>query len=249
MTSYHGGKQKIGKKLAEIIYYISSSSSIPFKGYCEPFVGMCGVYQYIPEYFKKSNLSYKAGDQNKSLILMWDNVINKAWKPPTKIYTKEEYELLRSDSNSSALKGFIGHAYSFGGQYFIGYRRSYSNDNDSRFIKSAEKILEIGEKLKNVKFKHGSYEQFSKLKNYIIYCDPPYQKDSRYYDEKGSLLKFDYDKFWNWCKTMAKNNMVFVSEYKVPKDDKIKLVFSKPVINTKKGVKHKNNEKLYLILP
>ena len=53
MTSYHGGKQKIGKKIANIIYeesiLIEEETGFKIKGYCEPFCGMLGVYQHIPE--------------------------------------------------------------------------------------------------------------------------------------------------------------------------------------------------------
>ena len=29
---------------------------------------------------------------------------------------------------------------------------------------------------------------------------------------------FDHDKFFNWCREQAKNNIVFVSEYNAPDD-------------------------------
>jgi hypothetical protein len=58
MTSYHGGKQRIGQKLAQVIYDesmdISEEEGFQIKGYCEPFSGMLGVYKYIPELFKES---------------------------------------------------------------------------------------------------------------------------------------------------------------------------------------------------
>ena len=68
MTSYHGGKQKIGRKIAEKISE-SVVEYLPYiKGYCEPFCGMLGVYRHIPIYLDVKR--YKAGDCNKSLILM-----------------------------------------------------------------------------------------------------------------------------------------------------------------------------------
>ena len=72
MTSYHGGKQRIGKQIADIIVNesldIADDENITIKGYCEPFCGMLGVYQHIiyDEYIKKL-----AGDTNKSVIMMW----------------------------------------------------------------------------------------------------------------------------------------------------------------------------------
>lgn len=55
MTAYHGGKQRLGKKLAEIIVDTSldivEDENWEIKGYCEPFCGMLGVYRHIPDFF------------------------------------------------------------------------------------------------------------------------------------------------------------------------------------------------------
>jgi hypothetical protein len=66
---------------------------------------MLGVFQHIPELFEnhKPKLTYKAGDINKSVILMW-KAIQRGWKPPTKI-TKERFDELKYDTRSSAEKG------------------------------------------------------------------------------------------------------------------------------------------------
>ena len=85
MTWYHGGKQRIGKKLSEIIveasYDISNEENLTIKGYCEPFCGMLGVYRHIPKQLEnkfEKKLTYKAGDVNKSVIMMWKDV-QKGW--------------------------------------------------------------------------------------------------------------------------------------------------------------------------
>ena len=57
MTLYAGGKKRIGKEIADIISKktkeIEESEDFKVVGYCEPFCGMMGVYQYIPELFEK----------------------------------------------------------------------------------------------------------------------------------------------------------------------------------------------------
>ena len=57
MTTYHGGKQRIGKTLAQIFVEesigIEGEYDFKIKGYCEPFCGMLGVYQYIPKLFEE----------------------------------------------------------------------------------------------------------------------------------------------------------------------------------------------------
>jgi DNA adenine methylase len=247
MTNYHGGKQKIGKELSKIIYEVSTdienNYEFDIKGYCEPFCGMLGVYQHIPELFKDHNpkLTYKAGDGNKSVIMMW-KAAQKGWKPPTSC-SEEHYNELKYNKKDSAEKGFIGHQYSFGGQYFMGYRGIYGNK--TRYEKASENVIRISKEIKNVDFRYGDYTQFSDLKGYIIYCDPPYSNSKQIY---SSQYKFDTEKFWEWCDTMSENNILFVSEYKIPKKLKAELVFSKIVKLSGNTIKNrKRNEKLFVI--
>jgi DNA adenine methylase len=237
MTAYHGGKQRIGKKLPQIIYEesldIEDDFDFTIKGYCEPFAGMLGVYQHIPELFDghKPKLKYKAGDTNKSLILMW-KALQEGWKLPTKKITKQEFITLGKNNSSSASKGFIGFFYGYMGKYFQPFRHNVSQD---RLNNTINKLHLIGKKLKQVKFRQGVYTNFSSLKGYIIYCDPPYEIQNHYYQDGGEKLKFDNQKFWDWCRKMAKDNIVFVSEYKAPKDFEQIHKFGK------------NKEKLYLM--
>jgi DNA adenine methylase len=215
MTSYHGGKQRIGKKLAEEIYEeamnISEMDGFHIEGYCEPFCGMLGVYKYIPELFKdhKPKLKYKAGDTNKSVVLMW-KAVQKGWKPPTNV-SEKEYNRLKKNPHDSAKKGFVGHQYGFGGKYFKGYAPRYGKNKDASA--AAKRVIDIGSCLKKTVFKTGSYTQYSKLKGYIIYCDPPYMSTETYY-KKG----FISDDFYEWCREMSENNIIFLSEYNAPKD-------------------------------
>lgn len=246
MTAYHGGKQFIGKKIAEVIYDISieieKDENFEIKGYCEPFCGMLGVYQHIPSLFKKyPQLKYKAGDINRSVILMWKES-QKGWKPPTKC-TEEYYNKLKYNNKDSAEKGFIGHQCAFGGIYFGSYALKYGKSPNS-IKQGSNNVKKVTEKVKNVKFSYGEYTQFSNLKGYIIYCDPPYSKTFQY------KKSFNNNKFWEWCDIMSKYNIVFISEYDKPKDIEADLVFSKTSKLTGNFIKKDNKsrtEKLYVI--
>lgn len=264
MTSYHGGKQKIGKEIASVITeYIFFLKDIlethrvdigyDIKGYCEPFCGMLGVYQHVYknlEDITSTKFKFLAGDYNESLIMMWKKA-QKGWIPP-KYCSEEKYNKLKNSSKPSAEKGFIGHQYSYGGQYFKGYRGKYKNKDT--YEKAAENVRDIGKLLKKVNFKHGSYTQFSKLKGYVIYCDPPYSVgESYYFDEKRNRISFDHTEFWKWCLEMSKHNIVFVSDYNLPSwlkgSKQIKKVFQKKVNLTGSSPKNrKRTEKLYLFL-
>lgn len=242
MTSYHGGKQKIGKTLAEVIYDISTEveedEDFEIKGYCEPFCGMLGVYQHIPELFAehRPKLKYKAGDANESVIKMW-KAAQKGWKPP-KTCEEAQYELLKRGP-PSALQAFVGHQCSFGGQYFKGFIGKYGRSTSS--ASAATRVEKIGKRLKNVTFKYGSYGQFSNLKGFIIYCDPPYFSTHTRY--QGS---FDADSFTDWCEKMSEHNLVFVSEYSRPQGSNVSEVY-KSTLKTPsvRGSKVRGTEKLY----
>lgn len=245
MANYHGGKQKTGYKIAKCISDIYTDLNINLIGYCEPFCGMLGVYRYIPELIDINK--FKAGDINESVIKMWNGVKN-GWKPPIKV-SKIEYEKLKLNTNPSKEKGFIGHQYSYGGQYFMGFRGDYGNKTS--YHKASQNVIDIAKELKKVKFTSGEYTQFSNLKNYIIYCDPPYKDTSRYTDELGVYRKFDDDKFWKWINIMSKNNMIFITEYKNPPKyvKYVNVLTLKYKMTGETSINRNRNEKLFLILP
>ena len=211
MTRYHGGKNKQGKKIAEII----NNELASYKGYCEPFCGMLGVYRHIKNI---PDLTYLAGDTNNSVVLMWKKA-QTGWIPPTETISREEFWTLKSNGESSAEKGFIGCAYGYAGNYF----HSYSNHRPKVPGNNAKKVTKIATEtvVKQVDFKHGQYTQFSHLRNHIIYCDPPYQNSVWYKDDEylWKYRPFNHSEFWKWIEEMNKpefKNLIFVSEYTSP---------------------------------
>jgi DNA adenine methylase len=235
MTYYPGGKKKIGLEISEKIIQISQNlvDISKIKGYCEPFCGMLGVYQHIPQLLKSQHSKkYKkynllAGDRNPYLIKLWKG-IQKGWKPPTKCNEKEYYKY--KENNSKTLKAiFVGFACAYRGDF----RSSFSEERNISL--QAKHATEIGKEIKNVKFKTGDYTMYSNLENYIIYCDPPYKGTQNPYlinNKKNNT--FEYEKFIEWCKEMSKHNIIFISEYKKPCKES-KLIW-------KKG-----KEKLYIL--
>jgi DNA adenine methylase len=217
MTSYHGGKQRSGKKIANIITQIQEDHI----GYCEPFCGMLGVYRHVTTILGP-DIQYKAGDINKSVIMMWNDA-KSGWIPPSES-TESHYNICRTTSEPSSEKGFVGHACSFGGQYFMGYKDKYLKSNTTeekkkRLVVQSNRVCKIAEECSNVQFTNGDYDQFSNLKSFLIYCDPPYEGiKSRYSDEYGHKISFDHSKFWEWCRMMGKDNTVLVSGFSAPED-------------------------------
>jgi DNA adenine methylase len=236
MTMYHGGKQRIGKEISKIISEKVSEMDREIVGYCEPFCGMLGVYQHIPKLFENMDMTYKAGDMNESVCMMW-GAVQTGWVPPGSC-SQEKYNELQNDRASSAQKGYIGHQFSFGGQYFVGFIGKYKGGQT--FFKTVPaKICKIAEELIDVEFSYGSYTQFSDLDNYIIYCDPPYVNTRCKYAEK-----FDSESFWDWVREMSKTNVIFVSEYSAPDD--FECVFENKKTNVSNGRKASGREKLFI---
>ena len=209
MSYYLGGKKRIGKEIANKIYEVSNEyENIKIIGYAEPFCGMMGVYQYIPELFKDNKIKFKASDRNHYLIKLWKGIQN-GYTPPITCNKKEYYKL--KDNDSKSLKAiFLGFACSIRGVF----RSTYLETNVKL---QSEHCKNIGEKIKDVDLYSGDYTMWSHLKNYIIYCDPPY-KDSGSPYAIGNIYdtNFDYKKFTKWCEKMSEYNIIFISEYNKP---------------------------------
>lgn len=229
MVSYHGGKQKIGKEIAKIINDLNYERK--YENYVEPFCGMLGVYKHVSSFSSFS--SYHINDFNKSLIQMWKKFKKYNWEDTKidleyfteKLVTdKDEFNSYKIDGKSSWKKGFIGHFYDFRGIYFS----SYKIRGIETLKKSILNCKEIGEKLKSddTKITRGSYKHID-VSDSVIYCDPPYEKQSKYYDDKREVNKdFVKTEFIDWCyKMKEKNNQILVSEYSID-DANFKEIFS-----------------------
>lgn len=63
------------------------------------------------------------------------------------------------------------------------------------------------------------------------------------------MAKFDHNEFYEWCRYMAKDNILFISEYNMPKD--FEKIWSKKDrisgINTNNRDNVKRTEKLFLL--
>lgn len=217
MSSYHGGKQKVGLEIAQNIYKYTTKMekkhNLRLIGYVEPFCGMLGVYRHIPQLFDR-DMTYLAGDYNESVIKMWKKA-QKGWTPP-KSCTETIYKHLRKQKRSSAERGFVGHQYSYGGQYFRQFAGKYGKNTSQP--DSAKRVVDIANILQDVAFTNGSYTQFLSLVGYVIYCDPPYAKRNEYFEENGDKVHFDTEVFWLTVRYLSKKNLVIISEYDAPDD-------------------------------
>lgn len=217
MTSYTGGKKRIGKEIASKI--VEYTQGFTAKGYCEPFCGMLGVYQHIPELINIQKLKYKAGDRNPYIIKLWKG-IQKGWIPPDACTEQDFYKFKASDDDSLE-SIFTGFASSYHGVFRCIYNKHI---NVHRLKMNCMTIIS---NLKSTQFKCGTYDQYTNLSGYVIYCDPPYRGTTHAYHIGNTVNTiFDSNKFGDWCKLMSKRNIVFVSEYSEPCSG-AKLIWSK----------------------
>lgn len=206
---YVGSKNKLSKYLVPIIQsYINEDT----KGYLEPFVGGANLIDKI----KHKN---KIGcDVHKELIELLKYVQSGGELPNT--IAEEEYYSVKDNKKNydSWYVGLIGFCGTFGSKYFGGYARGFKEDKVTPRDIPNEAIRNLENQrnsLQDVKFMCCDFLKIpqDKIKNYVIYCDPPYQDTTKY-----KTNPFPHDIFWEWCRKMSECNTVLISEYNAPQD-------------------------------
>jgi len=204
---YMGSKNRFSKELIPIIQsYITSD----IKGYLEPFVGGANVIDKI-------NCTKKyACDLNEYLIELLKHIQKDVSDIPDFIL-KEDYIAIKNNKSNHPIwyQGLIGFC-SFGNKFWNGYASNGKEDLTGERTKSYFKsIKEQSENLKNITFKNCSFQDVNNIKGFVIYCDPPYRGTTKYKTEE-----FPYEEYYDWCRKMAKHNVVICSEYWMPEDFK-----------------------------
>lgn len=243
--SYQGGKQKLGKRIYEVLdtieEYFEDDNRL---NYLEPFVGFCGVIKHFGD---EGGRKLMGCDANKDIIAMW-KATQRNWKPPTTC-SKQKYERLKNSKQThsgSAERGFIGVACSYSGIFYVGFRgtQTFRNNGKDRTVSSAamtaRSVNKIAPMIKNVNFKVAKYQNL-KPKNMLIYCDPPYASNDY---QQSSFFDFDSEKFWEIMREWSEDNIVVISEYKAPKD--FKMIWQSKTNVMHHGKKNIKVEKLFV---
>lgn len=241
---YMGSKNRLSKEIAPIIQsYIDEMSNC--KGYLEPFVGGANMIDKI-----RCENRY-GSDIHKQLIALLKQAQTDTSVFPLHI-SEDEYNKVKinQDAYDDWYVGLVGFCATFGGKYFNGYARSFKEDKVTPRDMSNETIRNIIKQapdLKGIHFSNCSFLDINdNIKNFVIYCDPPYRGTSKYKTDD-----FPYEDFYKWCKQMSRNNVVLISEYNMPEND-FECIWSKEtkvLLDSKKEVNNKNNnriEKLFI---
>ena len=198
---YMGSKARIAKHILPIM--LEEAEKCGITTWVEPFVGGANMIDKVPHTFER--VGY---DLNPHTILALTGIRDCLESLPS-VVSREFYNSIKG-SEPHKVNSWIRYECSFASKLDNGYAtnkegRNYAEKGKALAIKQSPKI-------QNVQFICDSYENLAFI-NTLIYCDPPYQGTSGYKTES-----FDHNKFFNWCREQAKNNIVFVSEYNAPDD-------------------------------
>lgn len=211
---YVGSKNRIAKYIVPIIQSKIDKLDDKCNGYFEPFVGGANVID-------KVRCSHKYGyDNNQYLIALLCYVRDHSDTLPLTI-DKQTYDYVREYLNNDSLEdwyiGIVGFCASYNGKFFGGYAnnvrtkigtiRNYTDEAIRNLIKQAPN-------LQSIDFQCCDFRDISTaISNFVIYCDPPYRDTTKY-----TTGDFPYEEYYDWCRALAKNNIVLCSEYWMPDD-------------------------------
>ena len=229
-----GSKNRIAKHLLPIMLAECEKHSIT--KWVEPFVGGANMIDKVPDTFER--IGY---DLNDHVIHALIDIRDKANGLPDAV-SEHEYKSLFG-SNPAPIRSWIRFMLSFGGKFENGYAREKGSDETTFCGYGKRNAIKQSPKIQNVQFICDSYENLN-FTNTLIYCDPPYQGTSGY--KTGA---FNHDKFFEWCRQQAKNNIVFVSEYNAP--DGFECVWQGEIktnfASQRKSATHNAVEKLFRV--
>lgn len=206
---YVGSKNRLAKDLAPIIQSYIDDNHIT--NYWEP---MCGGANMIDKIKCENKLG---SDIHPYLIALLKQAQTDTSVFPATI-SEEEYYAVKANPQDYPdwYVGLVGFCASYNGKWWGGYAngvktkistiRNYTDEAIKNLIKQSPK-------LKDIRFECKSFEDCNNVTEFVIYCDIPYKSTTKYATDE-----FPYEKFYEWCKKMSKDNIVLISEYSMPDD-------------------------------
>lgn len=197
---YMGSKRRIAKHIIPIMTDAADRSGI--NKWVEPFVGGGNLIDKIPDRFIR-----KGYDLNPHVIQAMIDIRDYPGDFPD--YVSEDEYKSYIGRNPEKITSWVRFVCSFGGKFDGGFAR---NEKRNYCRESKDNALNQSKFIHGVSFECLSYES-TPIKDALIYCDPPYKDTTGY-----KVDTFDHENFYGWCRKMAEENIVFVSEYNAPND-------------------------------
>jgi len=201
---YMGSKRRIAKHIIPIM--VDAADEAGITTWIEPFVGGGNSIDKVPNRFKREGY-----DLNPHVIQAMLDIRDRPFDLLEE-FTDYERKYIRELPFGVPLKSHAAIVTSFGADLMGGYARESGSDNSTFCLYGKRSAIKQSKLISDVYFKCISYDEISP-NTALIYCDPPYKGTSGY--KTGS---FDHESFYKWCRRMAKENIVFVSEYSSPDD-------------------------------
>lgn len=212
---YMGGKSRIAKQLAGrfnqaiMVYNIDT--------YIEPFVGGASVIELV-------NCRNRIGnDLNHYQIALLEKIRDEGPDSLPDVITRENYYDVKynKDKHPDWYVAYVGIVGSFNCVWFDGYGGLYKTKDGKEInscisFKNRLKATNEQSLLSGITLKCGDYRDLEIPKGSLVYCDPPYKGTAEYKD-KG----FNHKDFYDWVIETAKDSLVFISEYRMPKEFKL----------------------------
>ena len=231
---YMGSKNRIAKHLLPIM--LAEAEKHGITKWVEPFVGGANMIDKVPDSFER--IGY---DLNPHTIAALIGIRDHVGDFPE--FVDADYFKSLKNTPPHPITSWIRFHCAFGGLFGNTYARNKRGTNYC--MEGRKNTIKQSIQLGDVDLICDSYENLD-FESCLIYCDPPYQGTSGY--KTGA---FDHNKFFDWCREQAKNNIVFVSEYNAPDDFKcvwqgeIKTNFT----SQRKTATHNAVEKLFRVNP
>lgn len=201
---YLGSKARLVKQILPIMLEQAKQRGCTTT-WVEPFVGGGNVIQHVPESYIRIGI-----DVNPHTIAALVGIRDHINEFPTEV--SEEYYRSLKNTPPDPITSWIRYQCSFGSRFENGYARNARNRNYC--MEGRANLHRQSKQIQDVILLTGGYTICSHFTNAVIYCDPPYQQTTGYRTKDT----FDHAAFWQWCRAMSTNNLVFVSEYNAPED-------------------------------
>lgn len=211
---YFGGKSKVGRaistRIADFVGEWVALGNHP-RVYIEPFVGACGVMQYMPDALRPFNMDLWGVDIDPEMIALWQ-AGQRRWNPPTDVTLDLYTDVQRNpDKYTPHLRAFVKVGCSFAGKPWGGYARSAGGRNYA--ANAASSYRQKASRMDEVHFRQDDYRGWLEgaTDHHVLYLDPPYSETSTPWGT------FDNQEFWAFAEGAAlRGALVFVSEYTAP---------------------------------
>lgn len=215
---YVGSKNRHAKQLLKIIL----KDRKPGQLYVEPFAGGFNLIDKVS--------GPRWGNDVHPYLIALIKAIQKGWIPPNNV-SEELYTEIKANKHKydPHLVGFVGFCCSYGGKWFGGYARGTSSKGLARNFaaEAGRNLLKQRPGLEGIKVSCVDYRLLDIPAQSLVYCDPPYEKTTKY----SGTESFLHTEFWDWVRRLVLKEgcTVFVSEYNAPDD--FKCVWERQVNN------------------